>query len=65
MAFDKSKYDQQYSKLFVTKKLIPFNKLKKEDVELLQWIEAQEENATQYVKRLVREDMNKKKNLPA
>lgn len=59
MPFDKSKYDQEYARKNVIRKHIPFNKLKPEDMKLLEWIESREESATAYIKRLVLEDMEK------
>ena len=56
---NKSKYDQEYRRKYVVKKLIPFNKKKQEDMDILDWIESRPENSTQYIKRLVREDMEK------
>ena len=59
MAFDKSKYDKEYAKAHITRKFIPFNDTVPEDAELLAWL-AQCGNVTQYVKRLIREDMEGK-----
>ena len=56
MAFDKSKYDKEYAKAHITRKFIPFNDTVPEDAELLAWL-VQCGNVTQYVKRLIREDM--------
>lgn len=61
MAFDKGKYDQAYNRENITRKFIPFNKNTPEDVTLLEWINRQP-NATAYIKKLVREDMEKTQN---
>ena len=58
MAFDKSKYDQEYHKNNYVTKRIPFNKQIPEDLKLLSWAENQG-NFTQYIKRLIRQDMEK------
>ena len=60
MAFNKTKYDIEYTKEHITCKRIPFNNTIEEDRKLLAWLE-QQGNVTQYVKRLIREDMAKVK----
>ena len=59
MAFDKNKYDQEYNKAHIRRKFIPFNDTKPEDAELLEWL-AQQGNVTQYIKGLIRDDMESK-----
>ena len=59
MAFDKNKYDQEYNRAHIRRKFIPFNDTNPEDAELLAWL-GQQGNVTQYVKRLIREDMESK-----
>ena len=59
MAFDKKAYDKEYAKAHITRKFIPFNDTVPEDAELLAWL-AQQGNVTQYVKGLIREDMESK-----
>ena len=54
--FNKSKYDTEYNKAHVKRKFIPFNDTNKEDVELLAWLDRQE-NVTQYIKSLIAEDI--------
>ena len=56
MAFDKGKYDMDYAKAHITRKHIPFNDTVPEDVELLAWLSKQE-NVTQYIKQLIRADI--------
>ena len=56
--FDKSKYDQEYAKEHIRRKHIPFNDTDPEDMLLWDWIRKQP-NATQYIKKLIREDMQK------
>ena len=58
MAFDKNKYDQEYNKAHIRRKFIPFNDTKQEDKELLAWL-SEQGNVTQYVKGLIREDMER------
>ena len=60
MPFNKSKYDQQYNRDHITRKFIPFNDTVPEDAELLEWL-AQQGNVTQYVKGLIRGDMERGK----
>lgn len=58
MGFNKGAYDKQYAKEHIKRKHIPFNDTDPEDMRLLAWINRQP-NATEYVKKLVREDMEK------
>ena len=60
MAFNKTKYDVEYAKKHVKRKFIPFNDQNPEDAELLSWLNRQD-NVTQYIKRLILEDMHLKK----
>lgn len=59
MQFDKGKYDQEYNRKNIKRKFIPFNIQNPDDAELLAWL-GQQGNVTQYVKRLIREDMESK-----
>lgn len=58
MAFNKSEYDKQYARENIKRKHIPFNQNNPEDMALLDWINRQP-NATEYIKRLVREDIKR------
>ena len=58
MAFDKNKYDQEYNKAHIKRKFIPFNDTVPEDQLMLSWL-ATKPNVTQYVKKLILEDMEK------
>ena len=60
MAFDKAKYDIEYTKAHIKCKRIPFNDMVEDDKELLEWLE-QNGKVTQYIKQLIRDDMNRKK----
>lgn len=60
MAFDKGQYDQAYNREHVRRKFIPFNDRNPDDLELLSWLD-QQENVTQYIKGLIRDDMTRKK----
>ena len=60
MAFEKSKYDQQYAKDHIKRKFIPFNDNNQDDSELLAWL-ATKDNVTAYVKQLIRADMEQNK----
>ena len=62
MAFDKTKYDIEYARAHVKRKFIPFNDTNPEDAELLKWLSCKE-NVTQYVKGLIRADMEAQKRL--
>ena len=58
---NKQNYDNEYAKKNFKSKLIPFNKLSPDDMELLDWINVQPEGGNQYVKRVCREDMIRRK----
>lgn len=60
MPFDKPYYDKEYNKLYIKRKFIPFNITNNEDAELLKWL-ACKGNVTQYVKELIRADMEAKR----
>ena len=53
----KKAYDQEYNRKNVKRLFIPFNMTKQEDVELLSYIR-ERPNVTEYIKRLVANDMN-------
>lgn len=58
LKFNKSAYDQQYTKENIARKLLTFNRNNPSDIRLFDWINSQG-NATEYIKRLIREDMKK------
>lgn len=58
MPFDKVQYDTKYNRENVTRKFIPFNKNNSLDEAMLEHL-ATVGNVTQYIKRLIREDMKK------
>lgn len=59
MAFDKTRYDIEYSKNNVMRLFLNFNRNNAEDVALLNFARSQG-NVTAYIKRLIKEDMEKK-----
>ena len=59
MGFNKAAYDMEYAKKHITRKFLPFNDTNPEDAELLEWL-AQQGNVTQYMKGLIRDDMESK-----
>ena len=54
----KARYDMEYARKNIRRKEIPFNLTQPEDEELFRYLEIQE-NVTQYIKNLIREDMNR------
>ena len=56
MPFDKTKYDIEYARAHIRRKHIPFNDTVPEDKELLAWLDTVG-NVTQYVKQLIRADI--------
>ena len=55
--FDQSKYIQQYIHDNIKHIKVSLNKNKPEDMQMIAWIAQQEEGASGYIKRLIREDM--------
>ena len=58
MAFDKSKYDQEYNKQNIRRRFIPFNMKDEQDKELFDYLGSRG-NITQYIKELIRADMTR------
>ena len=54
----KAQYDMEYARKNIRRKEIPFNMTQPEDEELFWYLESQE-NITQYIKDLIRKDMNR------
>lgn len=57
---NKRVYDYKYARENLKKKVIPFNVNRPEDIALLKFANAQPENGNQYIKRLIREDMERR-----
>lgn len=58
--FDQDKYIKEYIRQNRTSKSLTFNRRNEDDMKLLQWIESRAESFNQYIKRLVRKDMEQK-----
>ena len=58
---NKKAYDAQYIKKYFKQKTIPFNTKVESDIALLDWVKEQPEGGNQYIKRLIREDMERRK----
>lgn len=56
-AFDVKAYMNEYVKEKIIYKRVHFTKANQDDMELLEWIEAQAEGTAPYIKRLIRADM--------
>jgi antitoxin component of RelBE/YafQ-DinJ toxin-antitoxin module len=54
----KAQYDMEYARKNIRRKEIPFNLTQPEDEELFRYLESQG-NFTQYIKDLIRKDMNR------
>jgi len=54
----KGAYDARYIKANIRQRTLSFNRNNPEDMEMYDWI-GKQENATQYLKSLVREDIKK------
>lgn len=56
---EKYSYDQQYLKDNVLTVGVTFNKRKPDDMVLLEWLNSRNEKKVAYIKRLIREDIEK------
>ena len=59
----KKEYDTAYAKKNFKCKNIAFNMLNPEDFALLEWVKQQSEGGNKYIKRLIREDMERHTNM--
>ena len=59
---NKREYDKQYQRENFKGKYITFNKKVPEDMEMYEWIRTRPEQGNCYIKRLIREDMERQKN---
>lgn len=57
--FDQKKYVNDYIKSKIVYRKMNFNNSKPEDMRMVEWIDAQPEGVSNYLKRLVMADMNK------
>ena len=56
---NKKAYDIKYAKQNFKCKNIAFNTLYPDDIALLDWVKKQPEGGTKYIKRLIREDIER------
>ena len=56
--FDKAKYDMDYQKSHKTRMTLWFNNDK--DADILEWLSGINMNKSEYLRSLIRQDMNKK-----
>lgn len=52
-------YDQSYLRQNIVQVGITFNRRKPDDMKLIEWINSRKESKVSYVKRLIREDMER------
>lgn len=57
--FDQKKYVNDYIKSRIIYRRMNFNNSKPEDMRMVEWIDAQPEGVSNYLKRLILEDMKK------
>lgn len=60
---NKRSYDKDYAKKNFKCKNLAFNTLYPEDIALFDWVKKQPEGGTKYIKRLIREDMERRLNV--
>ena len=58
--FDQYEYIKQYQRENIRFKKMNFNLLNHDDVKIISWLENQPEGVSNYLKRLVAEDMKRK-----
>lgn len=49
-------YQREYRRIYMRQKSINFNLANADDVELMKWLDAQEEGISAYLRRLIRKD---------
>ena len=59
MAFDKRAYDKDYIEKQLVRVAISFNRNKPEDMDMLEHMRKQPEPMAAYIRRLIRDDMQK------
>lgn len=59
--FDQKEYDKAYHKEYTYYKHLSLNRKSPEDDEIAVWLDSQSESISQYLKRLVKEDMQRRK----
>jgi len=59
---NKRAYDKEYNKKYFKQKTIVFNTQYPDDYALLEWVKVQPEGGNAYIKRLIREDIEKRRN---
>ena len=57
--FNQAEYVKQYHREQVIGKKVTFNRNNPDDMELLEWLVNRPEGMVGYIKKLIREDMNK------
>lgn len=57
--FDQKEYVNDYIKKTIVYRRMNFNRNKPDDMQMVEWIDAQPEGASNYLKRLVQDDMSK------
>ena len=61
MPFDKKTYDIEYAKKHIERKFLAFNMNDPDDLTLLYWLDGiGKGNVNEYIKGLIRDDMNRK-----
>ena len=55
--FDQKKYVNEYIKTTIVYRRMNFNKGKPEDMQMVEWIDSQPEGTSNYLKRLVLQDI--------
>lgn len=56
--FDQAAYVRQYQRENRIEKKVTFNRNNSDDMALLEWLASRPEGMVQYIKRLIRSDMN-------
>lgn len=60
--FDMKAYIRGYQREYIVYKKLNLNAKNEDDMKMAKWLESQPEGTSNYLKRLVREDMNKTAN---
>ena len=56
---NQKKYQKKYNNDHISWRKVSFNDKNQDDIVLMKWVDCQEESTSSYIKRLIREDMEK------
>lgn len=61
--FDQKQYIKDYAKANIIYRKMNFNRLKQDDMAIVSWLDSQPEGVSNYLKRLIAEDIKTQRNI--